>query len=86
MKTPIHEYFARTPDLAALCTQNGWPDNDSLRIDILEETPDRVHCAVSFDEILVEGAGCVAGRVRCWARFRVERDARGRVIAAIREM
>ncbi len=86
MKTALHDYFAHTPDIAVLCTQNGWPDNDSLRIDVLDEAPGMARCAVSFDEILTGGAGCVAGRVRCWGRFRVELGADGRVVAATREM
>ena len=86
MDTQIRDYFAQTPDLAALCTQNGWPDNDSLHVEIVEQAGMWARCAVSFDEILTEGAGCVAGRVRCWGRFRVELDAAGYVVTAVREM
>ncbi len=81
----IEQYFAKTPALAALCSQNGWPDGDSLKVEVLERGPGGAVCAVSFDEILVEGAGCVAGRVPCWGRFRVLTDAAGDVVSAERE-
>lgn len=85
-KNTIHQYFAETPLLALLCSQNGWPDNDSLKVEVLEEAPASYLCAVSFDEIVVEGAGCVAGRVPCWGRFRVECSAAGQVVRALREV
>ncbi len=86
MSNPIHEFFARSADLGQLCTQNGWPDNDSLRVEILERAATWARCAVSFEEIVVGGAGCVAGRVLCWGRFRVELDETGGVTATLREM
>ncbi|MHB8254032.1 MAG: hypothetical protein ACYDEV_10140 [Acidiferrobacter sp.] len=81
----IDRYFTQTPLLALLCSQNGWPDNDSLKVEVLERTSGTALCSVSFEEILVEGAGCVAGRVACWGRFRVEWDAAGCVTRALRE-
>lgn len=81
-QSAVDRFFIETPMLASLCTQNGWPDNDSLRVDVLEQTASTVVCAVSFDEILVEGAGCVAGRVACWGRFRLDIDSAGRVVRA----
>ncbi len=84
-KSAIERYFAATPILAALCSQNGWPDNDTLAVEVLEYGSDDAVCSVSFEEILVEGAGCVAGRVPCWGRFRVRWDATGRIVHAARE-
>jgi hypothetical protein len=78
----IVEYFQQTPALARLCSQNGWPDPDSLQVEVLKEDAGRVFCNVTFDEILMEGAGCVAGRVSCWGRYRLCLDATGRVIDA----
>ncbi|WP_298135475.1 hypothetical protein [Acidiferrobacter sp.] len=83
-ESAIARYFAATPAIAALCSQNGWPDHDSLKIEVLERGRDSALCAVSFEEILVEGAGCVAGRVPCWGRFRVQWDAAGRIVHASR--
>lgn len=84
-RSAIERYFAATPALASLCTQNGWPDNDSLKVEIVDQGARSAVCAVSFEEILVEGAGCVAGRVPCWGRFRVTWDAAGEVLCAERE-
>jgi hypothetical protein len=78
-KSAIDRYFAVTPAIAVLCSRNGWPDNDSLKVEVLEQGPDSALCGVSFEEILVEGAGCVAGRVPCWGRFRIQWDAAGRI-------
>ncbi len=78
----IVEFFQQTPALARLCSQNGWPDSDSLQVEILKEDAGTVFCNVTFDEILMEGAGCVAGRVSCWGRYRLRLDATGRVIDA----
>jgi len=81
----VERYFAKTPMLASLCSQNGWPDGDSLKVEVLERTPHGAVCAVSFEEILMGGSGCVAGRVSCWGRFRLEWDAAGQVAHAERE-
>ncbi len=84
-QSAIDRFFVQTPLLASLCTQNGWPDSDSLKVEVLERTVAGVVCAVSFDEILVEGAGCVAGRVPCWGRFRLDVDPAGQVVHAERD-
>ncbi len=82
----IDRFFVQTPMLASLCTQNGWPDSESLKVQVLERTAAGVVCAVSFDEILMEGAGCVAGRVPCWGRFRLDLDSAGQVVHAERDL
>ncbi|MHB1566566.1 MAG: hypothetical protein ACYCXG_07600 [Acidiferrobacter sp.] len=81
----IERYFRVTPTLAALCSQNGWPDNDTLKVDVVGSSAQGVICTVAFEEILVEGAGCVAGRVPCFGRFIVTVDGAGQVICAERE-
>lgn len=75
----LREYFNRTPALARLCRQNGWPDPETLSIEVLERTAGQVVCSVSFEEVAMEGAGCVAGRIPCWGRYRVQLDAQGDV-------
>lgn len=85
-QSAIDRFFIETPMLASLCRQNGWPDSDSLKVDVLERTASTVLCAVSFDEILMEGAGCVAGRVPCWGRFRLNVDSAGSVVYAERDV
>lgn len=84
-QSALDRFFIQTPMLASLCTQNGWPDSDSLKVQVVERTGDGVVCTVSFDEILVEGAGCVAGRVPCWGRFRLDVDSAGQVVHAERD-
>ena len=75
----LEEYLHQCRELNALCTQNGWIDNDTLRVDILEQNGPNILAAVSFEEILMEGAGCVAGRVSCYGRIRARLTENGQV-------
>ena len=81
-QTSLQEFFSACSGITQLCAQNGWPDPASMRIEVLEEDDRQVLCAVKFDEVIMEGSGCEAGRVACWGRFRVRLDARGRVVGA----
>lgn len=78
----LRDFFRTSAQLAELCTQNGWPDPDTLRVQIVAECADEVTCTVSFQEVLMEGAGCVAGRVDCWGRYRVQLNCDGWVMRA----
>lgn len=78
----LTDFFATTPKLAELCSQNGWPDPDSLKVSVIENKPDEALCAVSFDEVVMEGSGCEAGRVGCWGKIRVKLNPQGEPIAA----
>lgn len=73
------DFFAATPRLAELCTQNGWPDPNSLKVSVIENKPDEAMCAVSFDEVVMEGSGCEAGRVPCWGKIRLRFTPEGNV-------
>ena len=75
----LEEYLHQCRELNALCTQNGWIDNDTLRVDVLEKNGRSLLAAVTFEEILMEGAGCVAGRVSCYGRVRVSLTEDGQV-------
>ena len=75
----LEKYLQQCRELNALCTQNGWIDNDTLRVDILEKNGPNILAAVSFEEILMEGAGCVAGRVACYGRVRARLTENGQV-------
>ena len=66
----LEEYLQTCRELNALCTQNGWIDSDTLQVDVLDQGPASVLAAVTFEEILMEGAGCVAGRVSCYGRVK----------------
>ncbi|MEW6354312.1 MAG: hypothetical protein AB1469_08475 [Pseudomonadota bacterium] len=82
---PIKEFFAKTPKLAELCSQNGWPDPESLNVAVVDERPadaagnSEALCSVTFDEVVMEGSGCEAGRVSCWGRYRLKLDRQGNV-------
>lgn len=78
----LKTFFSSSPELARLCTQNGWPDPASMHIDLLEETDTYVVCAVNFDEVIMEGSGCEAGRVACWGRFRLPLNQHGEITTA----
>ena len=67
------------PDLARLCSQNGWIDNDTLEVEVLEQGRDTLLAAVTFEEVIMEGAGCIAGRVPCYGRVRARLDPSGRI-------
>lgn len=68
---PVAELLVRAPQLAVLCTQNGWIDDDTLVYEVLERRPGRLLLAVQFEEIIMEGSGCVADRKPCYGRVEV---------------
>ncbi|MDP1708915.1 MAG: hypothetical protein Q8L89_07630 [Gammaproteobacteria bacterium] len=76
----VSAYFSSSAEIARLCTQNGWPDPASMRVEVLEETPAQIVCAVTFDEVIMEGSGCEAARVACWGRFHLRLDGQGEVM------
>ncbi len=80
---PVTDFFETTPRLAELCTQNGWPDPETLKVELLEQTSDQLLCSVAFDEVIMEGAGCEAGRISCWGRYRVMLNAENKIIDAV---
>ncbi len=66
------KYFLETcRELTQLTTQNGWIDNDSLKFDIISKNKDNLLVAVNFDEIIMEGSGCVAGKVACYGQVKL---------------
>lgn len=80
----IQQFFETSNALAQLCQQNGWPDNDTLKVEVSQDGTQSAVCNVSFDEIVMEGAGCVAGRLGRWGQFRVLLDDGGNVHSAER--
>jgi hypothetical protein len=78
----LSDFFAGTSLLSRLCTQNGFPDGETLRFEVLDAGDGEVLCSVTFEEVVMEGAGCAADRVTCWGRVRVEIDKQGDVRAA----
>ncbi len=74
---PLLEYLRGAPELPKLCTQNGWIDNDTLRYEILTQRGRQLLLAVEFDEVIMEGSGCVADRKPCYGRIRISQDDKG---------
>lgn len=75
----IEKYLATCRELTQLCTQNGWIDNDTLRFEVDQREPAQVTGAVSFEEVVMEGSGCVATRVSCHGRVRLRLGRSGEV-------
>ena len=82
MQESITKYFSSTRLLAELCDQNGWLDEDSLQITLLEKAGSEHIYEVRFQEILKEGSGCECGRNDCWGKIKLIQDEHGKVIEA----
>jgi hypothetical protein len=70
----IEQYLKSCRELSQLTTQNGWIDNDSLKITTLSMEENSVIVEVRFDELVMEGSGCLADRVSCYGQVRLQRD------------
>ena len=77
----LARYLAESREIAGLCTQNGWIDDATITLDVIERGEDYLVAAVTFEEIVMEGAGCVAGRVPCYGRVRATLGEDGEVCA-----
>jgi len=73
----IHDVLCEDNGLAALCTQNGWIDNDSIWFTVEARDDAGVEVSVHFDEVVTKGGGCVAKHEPCWGRVRVAWHASG---------
>ncbi len=79
MEQKLKDYLRECRELAGLCTQNGWIDNDTLRIEIVDHSTAEITLNVQFEEIIMEGAGCVADRIPCYGKLRLRLDNNGEV-------
>jgi hypothetical protein len=75
----IERYLLSCRELTAFCSHNGWIDNQSMNYDIIEQNDHHVIAFVQFEEILMEGSGCIAGRIPCQGRLRLMLDRYGQV-------
>jgi hypothetical protein len=50
-----------------------------MNYDIIEQNDHHVIAFVQFEEILMEGSGCIAGRIPCQGRLRLMLDRYGQV-------
>lgn len=73
----LNDYLKNCREITQFCSQNGWINNASLEIDIIEHSKNEALIAVYFDEIIMEGAGCVAGTIPCYGRIRVKLNSEG---------
>lgn len=76
----VQQYLRDCRELSRFCSQNGWIDNDTLKVEIVDERPGQVVAAVQFDEVIMEGSGCVAGRVPCFGQVRMRIGGSGNVL------
>jgi hypothetical protein len=76
---PVLRHLRTCRELAELTSQNGWIDNDTLAVDLLDGGAGWLLVSVRFEEVIVEGAGCVAGRVPCSGRVRLTLGPAGEV-------
>lgn len=75
-------YLQQSPVLTAFCRQNGWIDNASLQYEIKQRDTKQLRVAVQFDEVIMEGAGCVAGTLPCFGELQIWLGADNEVVAA----
>jgi len=75
----IEHYLLSCRELTVFLSQSGWIDKNSLRYEIIEQNDRHVIAFVQFEEILMEGSGCVAGRIPCQGRLWLTLDHYGRV-------
>lgn len=75
----IDEYLKSARELAQLCSQNGWIDNETLHYELTEQDSNHAVVNVTFDEVVMEGSGCVADRVSCYGKMRLTLDNSGQV-------
>jgi len=76
----IEKYLRSCRELSEFCSQNGWIDNSTLILEVLFENDRKAIVDVRFEEIIMEGSGCVAARIPCWGKMVLELDKCGRVI------
>lgn len=67
----IKHLLGSSRELSLLCSQNGWIDSDSIGYEVKGKSSDTLQLTVSFEEIIMEGSGCTAGRVPCFGQVLV---------------
>lgn len=75
----LHEYLLSCRDLAELCAQNGWIDNDTLEYEVVDISPEAVVANVRFEEVIMEGSGCIADRISRYGKVRARLNENGKV-------
>mgnify|MGYP000595496440 CR=1 FL=1 len=79
--TRLNEFFGHPARLASLCTQNGWADPETLRVDVVRRDGGELVCTVSFHEVVSDGDRPVR-RIPCWGQYRLTLSDDGQVTDA----
>ena len=79
LRQNIEHYLLSCRELTVFLSQSGWIDKNSLRYEIIEQNDRHVIAFVQFEEILMEGSACVAGRIPRQGRLCLTLDHYGRV-------
>ena len=76
----IEHHLKSCPELSRFCSRSGCIDGNSLRYTVIMENSHEIVVNIEFDELLMEGSGSLAGRVRCFGQLHLFLDQYGRVI------
>lgn len=79
---PVDEWMRTNTLISGFCTQNGWIDDDTVRWEMGPEDHGWRRVNVHFNELVMEGSGCVADSVSCFGQVDLRLDAQGRVVEA----
>lgn len=82
LRRQVERFLLGWPGLGVFCTQNGWIDDTTLGFEIQQVKDGEVIATVTFEEILMEGSGCVAGREPCYGKLRLHLNPDGSVGSA----
>ena len=68
----IRELLGSRRELSGLCSQNGWIDSETIDYQVIEQSDQSARLKVSFEEIVMEGSGCIAARIACYGQLHIE--------------
>jgi hypothetical protein len=67
-------------ELGALCTRDGWIDEDTLHYQILQRSDREVLVLVQFEEVVTENSGYRSRRIARGGQVRLHLDHYGEVV------
>ena len=75
----LYDYLTSSNELAKLTSQNGWIDNSTLAVKVIKQDEHGITAEVRFDEVIMEGSGCVADRKQCFGIVKAKLSDKGEV-------
>ena len=78
----IGNYLSRCKELVAFSDQGGWFEPDSIRFRIADEKEDSLLLAITYEEVVMEAAGCCATRLDRFGYLRLFFSPSGRITRA----